>query len=619
MQTTSYDTFVDLACDRAQSVPDQVAYRFLEDGETAETTLTYGALDQRARAIAACLGTVTAMGDRAVLVYPYEAGLDFIAAFLGCLYAGVVPAPTHAARNRRGVLDLSGRLASSGAQLVLTTRSMRPKLQRQLQEAGATAAHPYHQYQWLVAAEIPLAQAAGWQRPALRGDGLAFLQYTSGSTGLPKGVMVTHSGLLYNQRLLQLAFDHSEASVGMGWLPLFHDMGLIGNVLQSLYLGTTCTLMSPLAFVQKPVRWLQAISRCGATTSGGPNFAYDLLCRYVTDEQVQQLDLGRWRVAFTGAEPVRAATLEQFAAKFACAGFRREAFYPCYGMAEATLFISGGKASEPPRVGYVDEVALTAGRVDWSNLPSGQRRPLVGCGHAWLDGEIAIAHPQTRRRCSPNEVGEIWVSGSGRGRGYWEQPEATERTFNARFAGEEGESAGPFLRTGDLGFLHDDELFITGRLNDVLVFWGLNHYPEHLEATTAACHPGLKAGSGAAIAVPLQGRDRLVILQEVERAYRSRLTAESVAEAVRWALFDEHFVDVQAIALLQPGSLPKTSSGKVQRRACRDRYLSGELAVLSEWRSPDVLDIPALMRRYLNPLTHLRRLYFRARLALRGG
>lgn len=604
----SYTTFFDLVRDRAQATPDRIAYRFLKDGETDEAILTYGALDRQARAIAAHLSETVAVGDRAVLVYPYEAGLAFIAAFLGCLYAGVVAAPVHPPRNRRGLDDLAGRLTSSGAQWVLTTRSLRSKLQRQLTEAGITAS-----LQWLPTEEVDLDQAARWRRPDLPKEALAFLQYTSGSTGLPKGVMVTHLGLLHNQKLLKLAFNHTKALIGVGWLPLFHDMGLIGNALQVLYLGTSCTLMSPLAFVQKPVRWLEAIARYGATTSGGPNFAYDLLCRYVTEEQVQRLDLSRWQVAFTGAEPVRAATLNQFAAKFAPAGFRREAFYPCYGMAEATLFITGGQADEAPKVAYVEETALAAGRVDWRDGPTEGRRALVGCGHPWLDGEVAIARPETGHRCAPDEIGEIWVSGSGLGQGYWNEPEKTAQTFQAHL----NTGAGPFLRTGDLGFLHDGELFITGRLHDVLVFWGFNHYPDHLEETVADCHPGLRAGGGAAIAVPVDGRDRLVIVQEVERRYRNRLSAEEIAEAVRWALFDQHFVDVHAIALLKPGSLPKTSSGKVQRRACRDRYLSGKLEILSEWRSPTSLDISALMRRYLNPVTHLRRLYFGVKLMLR--
>lgn len=620
---TSYTTFVDLIGDRAQSTPDRNAFTFLKDGETKEMTVTYGELDQQARAIATLLqqyggthfgkqegthlgkqgGThLGKQGERAVLVYPYDAGLEFIAAFLGCLYAGIVAIPTHPPRNRPGSLDLAGRLVSSQAQFVLTPASIQAKLQKQLNQTQTDFTLP--DYHWLTTDTVVAnaSAAAEWQRPDLRSDHLAFLQYTSGSTGLPKGVMVDHEGLMHNQQLLALAFGHTENLIGMGWLPLFHDMGLIGNVLQSIYLGTPCVLMSPLAFMQKPVRWLQAISRYRASTSGGPNFAYDLLCRYVTDAQVAELDLSCWQVAFSGAEPVQPKTLDQFAAKFAPCGFRTEAFYPCYGMAEAILFITGGQASEPPRIGHVEETALAENRVAWSD--TGQS--VVSCGQAWLDRQITIVHPQTLKSCGPKQVGEIWVAGSGLGKGYWDRPEATEQTFQAYLTDSK---EGPFLRTGDLGFVHEGELFITGRLNDVLVFWGLNHYPAHIEHTVESCHPGFRANSSAAFAITVEDQARLVVAQEVERTYQKKLTAADIAETIRWQLFDEHFVDVYGIVLLKPGGLPKTSSGKVQRRLCRDLYLAGDLEILDGWRSPSTFDMPSLIRRYMNPITHLRRLW----------
>lgn len=598
----SGSTFVDIVSDRAQTAADRTAFVFLDDGETAESYLTFGELDQRARAIATHLSTKAAVGDRALILYPYTAGLDFIAAFLGCLYAGIVPAPTHPPRNRSGLDDVLGRLASSQARLMLTPKSMQTKLQRQLKQMEADLST----IRWLIPETVPSALACDWKRPNLRTDSLAFLQYTSGSTGHPKGVMISHGGLLHNQRLLQHAFGHTQQCIGMGWLPLFHDMGLIGNVLQPLYLGTPCVLMSPIAFVQKPVRWLQAVSRYRATTSGGPNFAYDLLCRHVTDAQRQQLDLSHWEVAFSGAEPVRAATLEQFVERFAPCGFRRQALYPCYGMAEATLFITGGQKSQPPRIGYVENAALENHRAAWADSDGVGRRSLVSCGHPWLDGQVAIAHPETGHRCQPDEIGEIWVSGAGLGQGYWNQPEESDRTFNAYLADSQ---EGPFLRTGDLGFLHDGELYITGRLNDVLVFWGLNHYPDAIERTVAACHPAFRANSSAAFAISVDGGDRLVIAQEIERTSRHTITAQDVIESVRWAVFDEHVVDVYGLVLLRPGGLPRTSSGKVQRRACRDRYLSGDLEMLDEWRSPAIAatDLSSLIRRYMNPTTHLRR------------
>ncbi len=600
----TYPTLVDLVCDRTQSIAHQTAFVFLKDGETAELTITYGQLNQRARAIAVYLSTLATVGDRALLVYPYDAGIDFITAFLGCLYAGIVAVPTHPPRNRYAIPDVVGRIVSADANLILTTKSLETKLQKQLKKSVDLSLP--ETCQWIVPETIPLDTATNWRRPALTQDNLAFLQYTSGSSGLPKGVMITHACLMHNQQLLKLAFGHSEQAVGMGWLPLFHDMGLIGNVLQALYLGTSCVLMSPVAFIQKPVRWLQAISRYQATTSGGPNFAYDLLCRYVTDKQLQQLDLSGWDVAFSGAEPINPQTLENFATKFAPCGFRKEAFYPCYGMAEATLFIAGGKKAAPPTIGYVDEIALQENRVVWADSPNATTRAIVGCGYPWLDSKVCIVDPKTQKLCKPNQVGEIWVSGAGLGTGYWNEPEKTVQTFQAYFP-ETGE--GPFLRTSDFGFLHNNELFILGRLNDLLVFWGLNHFPEHIEQTVEQCHPAFRANSGAAFAVKVNGCDRLVVAQEVERSYRHQIKAQDVVESVRWQVFDQHFVDVYAIVLLRPGGIPKTSSGKIQRSICRDKYRSGELDSLDEWQAPadTVVDIPGLIRRYLNPITHFRR------------
>ncbi|MGF1499662.1 MAG: fatty acyl-AMP ligase [Elainellaceae cyanobacterium] len=607
ISTHSSPTLVDLLSDRAQQQPHHTAFTFLRDGETPAPPLTYGELDRRARAIAASLQTVLPVGKRAVLVYPYHAGLEFIAAFMGCLYAGVVAVPSHPPRNRYAFTDLSARLVAADTTTLLAPASLCTKLQRQFAEAGGAdkAESNRADYRWIVPEEIPEAIAPDWQRPDLKGDSLAFLQFTSGSTAQPKGVMVTHHGLLHNQRVLQQAFGHTAQSIGVGWLPLFHDMGLIGNVLQALYLGTSCVLMSPIDFIQKPVRWLQAISRYQATTSGGPNFAYDLLCRYVTPAQKQTLDLSRWSLAFSGAEPVRAETLETFAAQFASCGFRREAFYPCYGMAEAVLFITGGTKAVVPTQIQVDERALAENRVMVTGR-SPRSRTLVSCGYPWQGSAIAIVDPHTQRRCPPDQVGEIWVTGPGLGQGYWQQSRETEQTFRA-FLADTG--TGPFLRTGDLGFIQDGELYITGRLHDVLVFWGFNHYPERIEATVQRCHPAFPEDRGAAFAINVDGTDRLVIAQEVDRRDRHWFTAANVVETIRWAVFREHFIDVYAIALLKPGALPKTPSGKIQRRVCRDKFLDGSLAIVDEWRSPpqQISDIPSMVRRYLNPLVHLRR------------
>jgi acyl-CoA synthetase (AMP-forming)/AMP-acid ligase II len=579
------NTLIDLLQYRVAEQPDRTAYIFLKNGELDSTCLTYGELGQQVRSIAVQL--MAYGGDRALLVYPYESGLSFIAAFYACLYAGVIAVPCHPPRNRQDFTDLQVRITSAQAKLVLTDTTLLGKLK-------ANLAAP--ELIWLNADR--LSSTDSLQHPPIDSDTLAFLQYTSGSTGIPKGVQITHGCIRSNQQMLEIAFGSNDQTINVGWLPLFHDMGLMGNVLQPLYLGIPSILMSPIAFVQKPFRWLQAMSHYQATTSGAPNFAYDLLCRHTTPEQKQSLDLSHWELAFSGAEAIRVETLSRFAAQFADCGFRSTAFYPCYGMAEATLFITGGVKTAPPQVLELDEAALKENRV-----ALGPGRSIVGCGRSWLDTEIQIVDPQTQMPCGEYQIGEIWVAGSGVGQGYWNMAEESDRTFNARIPGRDR----AFLRTGDLGFLQGQELFITGRLKEILVFWGFNHYPQHIEQTVEHCHPALRSNAGAAFAVRVAGEERLVIAQEVERSYRQSLDVEAVVAAVRWAVFEQHFVEVYGIVFLPPGGLPKTSSGKIQRRVCQEQFLAGQLKLIAEWRSPPESDVTLLLKKYLNPIVHVQR------------
>jgi acyl-CoA synthetase (AMP-forming)/AMP-acid ligase II/acyl carrier protein len=360
--------------------------------------------------------------------------------------------------------------------------------------------------------------------------------------------------------------------VVVGWLPLYHDMGLIGNVLQPLYVGARAVLLSPLTFLQRPALWLAAVARYRATTSGGPNFAYDLCARKVGEEEKAGLDLSSWSVAFNGAEPVRAETVERFAAAFAPCGFRRAAFFPCYGLAEATLFVTGGAPGAGPVIRPVDAAALERHQV--ADAPPGAPgRALVGCGRAAAGQAVRIVDPESGAPCAPGRVGEVWVAGPSVAAGYWGRPEETARTFGARLAGE-----GPFLRTGDLGFLADGELFVTGRRKDLIILRGRNHYPQDLERTAEASHPALRPGCGAAFGVDRDGEERLVILQEVER---SAADPAGIADAVRRAVAGEHEVAVEEVVLVRSGTVLKTSSGKVRRAACRAAYLAGELAVVA--------------------------------------
>jgi len=585
-------TVVDLLRHRAQTQPHQTAYIFLKNGELENPThLTYGELAAKAEAIATHL--TPHAHETALLIYPYESGLEFITAFYACLYAGVIAVPCHPPRNPQDFTDLQARLTSAQAKIILTAAALRPKL------------HSLTPQHWLITHSLPPLSPS--PSPAIAPETLAFLQYTSGSTGIPKGVMVTHACIRSNQKTLEIAFGSTPATISVGWLPLFHDMGLIGNVLQPLHLGIPSILMSPLAFIQKPIRWLQAMSHYQATTSGAPNFAYDLLCRQTTPQQRQTLDLSHWEVAFTGAEPVRAKTLTEFATAFAPSGFRPQAFYPCYGMAEATLLITGGIKAAPPPIIHLDEAALKENQVIATSATHPDTRPIVSCGRTWLDTQIVIVDPTTFTPCPPDQIGEIWVTGSGIAKGYWNLPEQTEQTFQATLKNHPNQT---FLRTGDLGFLKNQELHITGRLKEILIFWGFNHYPQHIEQTVENCHPALRLNASAAFAIPIDGEAKLIIAPEVDRHHRHSLDVEATVEAIRWAVFDQHFIDVYAIAFLKPGSIPKTSSGKIQRQACREKFLTQQLNLVAEWRSPQPHDITTLLKKYLAPTTHAQRYLF---------
>jgi amino acid adenylation domain-containing protein len=548
---------------RAAASGERPAYLFLADGEVEAESLTWGGLEARAQTIAAALAAQAAPGERALLLYP--PGLEFVSAFFGCLRAGVVAVPAYPPRPRKDQPRLRAIVRDAEPRLALTTSDLLPGLEK------LAAADPgLAGVRWLATDRLP---AAEWDGPDPDPESVAFLQYTSGSTSTPKGVMVTHANLVHNEQLMSTAFEMDEESVVVGWLPLYHDMGLIGNVLQPLWCGGRCILMSPVAFLQRPRRWLEAVARYRATTSGGPNFSYDLCTRKVGPEEREGLDLSSWRVAYNGAEPVRAETLERFATAFAPAGFRREAFYPCYGLAEATLFVTGGRVGEPPRIGDFDAAAL-----ERHEVVEGDSRRLVSSGQS-TEQRLIIADPETGVALPEERVGEIWVSGPSVALGYWKRPEVTEREMRAVLAGEE---EGPrFLRTGDLGFLRDGELFVTGRLKDLIIIRGRNHYPQDLELTAERAHPDLRAGNAAAFAVDVEGEERLILALEVERRVRGdREILAEVAEAVRRAVAEEHEVQVAEVVLLKPGSLPKTSSGKVQRHACRAGYLDGTLEVV---------------------------------------
>jgi acyl-CoA synthetase (AMP-forming)/AMP-acid ligase II/acyl carrier protein len=585
-QTTA-TTLVELLQWRSLSSPGRHSHTFLRDGESDESHLTYGELDRLARAIAARLQQWQARGERAILLYP--PGLDYIAALFGCLYAGAIAIPLYPPRPNRSIKRIASIVEDSGATIGLAAPSILANRQRWETEIPRLKA-----LRWLTLEEIPDSLASLWENPLMEPNSLAYLQYTSGSTGTPKGVMLTHRNLLENCALIQQFFGDTPESRDVCWLPPYHDMGAIGGILQPIYVGMPAFLMSPLAFLQRPLRWLQAISRYRATTSGGPNFAYDLCVRRIDSQQRETLDLSSWEVAFNGAEPIRSETLDAFAEAFAPCGFRREAFYPCYGLAEATLLVSGGSKEQLPIVCKLEKEALQRSNraiaADTATSTATATATLVGCGQTTADGRLAIVDPESGEPVGSDRIGEIWVSGPSVARGYWNKPEETERTFRAYLK----DVPTPFLRTGDLGFVKDGELFIAGRIKDTIVIRGRNYYPQDIEREVEASHPLLRPGCSAAFSLEVNGSERLVAIAEVERSYKSRgEPGETIAEiiaAMRSAVMESDELSIYGIVLLKQGSLPKTSSGKIQRYLCKSLFLEDGFKAIARHHVVDAVD-----------------------------
>jgi acyl-CoA synthetase (AMP-forming)/AMP-acid ligase II len=570
MTPSELPDLVELLRYRALDQPDLVGFVFLGNEGGEPDALTYRKLDAKARAIGARLQSMAPPGSRALLFFP--PGLEFVSAFFGCLYAGLIAVPLHVFRSNHNLSKFEAIAVDSQATVVLMPASLLAGFKGRLLPGSALAA-----LQCLATDDIAVGVDGSWQKPSVCGDTLAMLQYTSGSTGTPKGVMISHGNLLHNSAQIQASFEHTSESQGVIWLPPYHDMGLTGGILQPLYSGFPVALMSPLDFLQKPFRWLQAITRYGGTTSGGPNFAYDLCVKKITPEQRSTLDLRTWDVAFTGAEPVRAESLERFASTFEPCGFRSAAFYPCYGLAEATLFVSGGVKARQPNVRRVAAAALEYHQAAAAPAEGKSGRLLVGCGYPRLGQKILIVNPETLTRCQEGEVGEIWVLGSSVTRGYWNSNEETELAFNAYLS--DG-SEGPALRSGDLGFLQDGELFCTGRCKDLIIIRGRNHYPQDIELTVERSHPALLPGGGAAFSVEAEGNERLVVVHEVGRKFLRTLNVDEAIRSIRRAVAQHHGLDVYAPVLIKPANIPRTSNGKVRRYLCRAMFLEGTLDVV---------------------------------------
>jgi acyl-CoA synthetase (AMP-forming)/AMP-acid ligase II len=570
--TKQCSTFVEILRFHSEDQPDSIAFTYLDfsDAQESQTSISYSQLDLKARSIAAMLQTYNLVGQRVLLIYP--PGIEFIAAFFGCMYAGVVAVPVYPPTSRKPLDYLEVIVGSCQPSAMLMSKAVESSAGEKLKQSSSLDS-----LVWIKTDDgSDLAQY--WNEFNPTGDVLSHIQYTSGSTGTPKGVMLSQRNIVHNSEMLRQGLGHTSSLRMVSWLPLYHDMGLIANVLHPVYMGGTVTFMSPLCFIQKPIRWLQAISNFQGTTSGGPNFAYELCIRKIKPEQIKDLSLHSWQVAYSGAETVRAETLDKFGELFEPCGFRRDTFYPCYGMAETTLIITGSdRLTQPlanPCIKQVASESLSTGYVR-SARPGESISSVVSCGKAIAGQQVLIVNPDSRLQCVSDEVGEIWVSGPSVGRGYWNLPQLTEEMFTARLSNSSEES---FLRTGDLGFICEGELYITGRLKDLIIIRGRNHYPQDIEWTVEHSHSSIQKGGGAAFSVEVDGEEQLVLVQEIERSSVRSLDIDETVKIISGAVAQHHDLNPHLIVLIKPGSLPRTSSGKVRRSHCRTQLLEGSLS-----------------------------------------
>ena len=566
-------TIIDILGQRAADQPQQKAYTFIVDGKQEGESLNYQELDRQSRAIAAVLQDYRDQGQRALLLYPQS--LDVITAFFGCLYAGVIAIPTpapEASRLKRTLPRLKAIIKDAEATFILST----PKIIALIKKYASVDA----ELQCIATTELDWSCADNWQKLKLTGDRLAYLQYTSGSTSTPKGVKISHENILQNSAYIQQAWSYEPDGISATWLPYFHDYGLVDGIIQPLYTGIPSYLMSPMTFLKRPIRWLEIISRYGVTNTGAPNFAYDRCVSNLKPEQLATLDLSCWRVAHSGAETIRPQTIENFVDSFADCGFRRQAFYPSYGLAEATLLVTCGRPEDTVKVTNLDVDALKVNRVREATEATKNSWKVVSCGHPIGDFQLAIVNPETCCQCEAGEIGELWIAGSSISQGYWHRPEATQQAFSAYIKNSD---RGPFYRTGDLGFLNDGEFFFTGRLKELIIIDGVNHYPQDLEITIEQSHPLIRANCVAAFAIEVDDREGLAIAAELKRQPQE---PDKIIEAIRQAIAQNHEIEVVGIALLKKGGLLKTSSGKIKRSAFAREFLLGTLQTWTVWQKP---------------------------------
>jgi acyl-CoA synthetase (AMP-forming)/AMP-acid ligase II/acyl carrier protein len=572
---------------------EQIAYACVSSDGALESTLTYRQLLKRAESVAAELLRSLQPGDRAILLF--HGGPEFIVSFLGCLIAGViavpaypvrVPAsPSQPARNFERLIPV---LANAQPKVALSTR---PIVDRQAELREANPA--FSQLQWIAVEELPDQPLL--DRPEVTAEDVAFLQYTSGSTSIPKGVMVTHSNLLSVFKDIDASWPHDESSVMVTWVPVFHDMGLIHGVLFPLFFGFPVYTLIAASVLQHPRLWLEAIGRFRGTHSSGPNFIFELCLKRISEKAAAELDLSSLQACLTGAEAIRSRTLERFRERFALAGMRPEAVQPGYGLAEFTLTVSSINKGKIAHTVYLDSAACEQGRVVHAVSAGMKTRSFVSCGWTHIGSEIRIVEPDSHRECPPNHIGEIWARGTNLTRGYWENLEATELTMGARLA----DGTGPFLRTGDLGFIVNGELYVAGRLKDLIIIRGRNIYPHDVEATVEEALPEVRSGRCCAFSIDREEGEALVIIAEVDRVHRNGLDPSLAFARLREAISLNHEAEIYDAVFVRTGTFPLTSSGKVQRRRARQEYLEGKLHVVASLRTSGPQLVPAIDERQM--------------------